>query len=380
MNQEIGKSPGERVLTAITALIALTAGAVSLRIAAAAGWQHAADATARGLLAWVNMLAVVAAHLLPAISRRLTLPQKCVAATLWLVCVMYTLQGQAGFRLASEHEASRQRAETVLQQAASPSAPRRDKVAILGEKVTLMDQLARLLPQQCSELCRARILARRASVEARIQALDAEADAETDQRQRQLRVELRAQQAQGDPLTSQVASALGISDEATTGATAVLFAFILEGVGALCWTILLPVNRPRATKDAAEETHLTGRHDDVEERKAEPEFDGCAPILSPRDSGGLARLATGDPKGHASADDGQGADQATRTVTIGVPREVSRVASDWEKVSAAVHDGKIRPTVNDVRRYLRCGQRHAREVTTYMKRYNGHATDLAAQK
>lgn len=368
MNQEIGKSPGERVLTAITVLIALMAGAVSLCIATAVAWQHAASPATRALLAAVNMFAVVAAHLLPAISRRMTLSQKALTCALWLVCLLYTLQGQAGFKLASEREAGVARAASVLMKVDSAEAPHRERAAILSDKAALTEQLSHLLPQQCSELCRVRIRAKRSGIEARIQALDAEAEASGDQRQRQLHAELQAQQAQGDPFASQLSDTLGLRDDATMGATAVMFALILEGVGALCWTVVFRIERSSAAIKNVQETTVAEADDGGGSLQSTTRVDrGVTAAGSSLELDELVTEDAGGSGGSALPDTRAEGEDLTREVLPRDPAQSARLDADYERVLSAVHNGNIRPVVKEVRGYLRCRQGHAHAVTKLVK-------------
>ena len=321
---------GARWRVPIASTLAVLTGSISLAIAVCASGQRGSTDVDRFLIAGAGVIAVLAAQLLPALGQGLALPKKCLCAGLWFVCVAYTLQGQAGFLLAAQERSGQARAEAVMKTSAVPPDRARDLPTILGEKARVTEQFAHGMPWPCTDTCTMRMQPRRVALEERLKALDAEADEAQDRRRRRVQVEVRAQQAQADVGGAHLATALGVTYGTTTGATALIFALILEGVGCFCWSLVL---MSRTSADPA-----------CPEAVTEADF--------PADAGSHAEPTNG----HEVAVTKQPSHEN------GAQSGVKRLDDDVTRVAEAVRDSMIPLTVAAVRVYLSCSQQRASEV------------------
>ena len=331
MNQTaILGGPGVRWRVPIAAALAMLAASASLAIAISASWQRSVTEADRWLIAGVNLIAVLAAQLLPALGQRLSLATKCVCASLWLTCVAYTAQGQAGFLLAAQERSGMARAEAVMAGEPLPPDTSRDLPTILNDKARATEQFAHTVQWPCADACAMRMQSRRAALEDRLKALDAEAEATQDRRRRRVQVEAQARQVQADVVGAHLAAALGVGYGVTTGVTALIFALILEGVGCFCWSLVLKsstsdhATRPEVDV-AVDSPEWAGSHDESL-RGCEADFNGAA------------------------------------SQELGAESSAHSLADDIARVADAVRDSKIALTVAAVRIYLRCGQQRAAEV------------------
>lgn len=223
---------------------------VGVLMAAAAAFERGATAADRALIVAVSCCIVLAAHILPAITRTLA------GRTLWVACLLLTAWGHAAFFTAAASRAGEARAAQV------PATSRASAVQ------TELDALqgSRLVAAVSADLAGAR--ARDASAHAALQrcmesgdmgcsrtraaaaAAQARADALADELvQARRAADLRAQMtgaaaehddaraaAAVDPVAAALSAATGVTPAALSTGVAILSAVVVELLAALLWS------------------------------------------------------------------------------------------------------------------------------------------------
>lgn len=242
----------------MTRRIAL-AGAVALSIigvgmAAAAAIERGASTVDRVLIVACAVAITLAAHLLPALTRR------AAGWALWAACVALTVYGHTMFFAAAGQRAGEHRALSVapseqsaalLEQlrstaARAPSAVAADLAAVRSRGAGAALQLTRCEREQPGRCAARRLVLQQAEQQA--QALQIEAD--EAHRAAGLRAELTAAAAQLDTRRSAAADGLGgLGADGVLLAMSVLSAVVVELLAALLWAeVLSPkVGRAEAT-------------------------------------------------------------------------------------------------------------------------------------
>lgn len=323
----------------IAMFLALLSSAGSILIAGVGGWQRGTVQVDQVLFAGVNILAALAAQFLPAVAARITALKRAACVGLWLVCMASTGLTHAWFLLAAQERAGEARAEAFTLAKGAPAPANRDRFAILSDRAGVSAQLARRPIRVCDGTCADRERFRRAALEDRLAALDAEAQAAADARQSGLRLQEQRQKAKEDLVGAQLAGSLGVSYSTSTWIMALTYALILEGVGCLCWAVVLRVETRTAFFPAAD-----CRHADTVKPFASTLLDGRAEsnVLKPAS-------VTESPL----SNEGESESNAPLSQPL---------RDDIARVTVAVHDSTIRLTVLEVRRLLRCSQAYAQQI------------------
>ncbi|MDR5879655.1 hypothetical protein [Caballeronia sp. LZ032] len=278
-------------------------------ISVLAGWQRGGWLSER--LVWVAMgvVLVASAHLLPALCRPAPVAVRAVGFVLWLGCMGAASFGHATFFLLSQLHAGEVRI------AAIPviSVPaHRTLTAVMADRVSVVSDLAVVNARHCIRDCSA-LWIRRASLAARLNALDAEA---TDVRRYQV-IEngnvARRDSARDDPVTARLAALRGVADMRLDLFVGLAFAAVLECTACLLWWIAM---QPR------QEAPRVTDHDGL-----------VSPIM--------VAVATG-----------READAPSVTTMTELEIEVSKLRRD-------IDAGIVRPTVASIRQYLNCSQARA---------------------
>ncbi|MBO2979037.1 hypothetical protein [Burkholderia pseudomallei] len=310
--------------------IGATSTAVSLSILA--GWQRGGTLAER--LAWVaiGVVLVISAHLLPALVRSWSLAVRSVACLLWIACMATTCYGHAMFFLLAQRHAGEQRAAVAVP-ATGPAPPERTLTAIMADRAIVTRQLTFTTARRCPRDC-AGLEARRATLSAKLDALEAEA---TDVRRWQAaadRVTAQRDALLADPVTARLAALLGTTVSRTDLLSGLAFAAVLEGVACLLWTIALRSRPVPPSVTAVMAPAMANRA--PEPMSNEPE-----------------------PDSHMSASD---------PVT---PLPVAKSSNpDLMQLVQDIAAGRVRPTVADIRRHLGCSQARAaalrRQLTAHL--------------
>lgn len=214
-------------------LAVLTTG-LSLMISVRAGLLRAEGGQDAWLWALFGAVVVLAAHGLPAACWS---KGRAPGVIMWGACIVFLLYTHANYFLTAQDLAGVRRA-TQVDISVSTAQPGRSLSAILGEKAQAMTRRAGLSLTTCTLSC-TRLKAQDAAMEARIQALNAEAEEARRWQEARDSREVRRQTLQRDPIGRRLAWLPGVTDETVTLVMALVFVLILEGIGGLCWFLVL---------------------------------------------------------------------------------------------------------------------------------------------
>lgn len=306
-------------------VLAVIATVTAICMSVLAGWQRGGWMTER--LVWVaaGVVLVMSAHLLPALARDASISIRSIGIVIWGACLVTTCYGHVTFFVLAQQHAGDRRVAFVTGDV--PNAPERTLTVVMMERATVMRELVSVSQRSCLRACTTRN-ARRMTLQARLDALDAEA---SDVR----RIEAQRDRATGladsrrvDPVTSRLAASIDTTAGRVDLLSGLLFAGVLESVACLLWTIAL---RPSAAQVPV--SSATPPHSAVVMQSLVPVTTGNDPVAH---SDRIAEVVQPAPSPVANATD----DEITRLV-----RDVAA--------------GDVRPTVADIRRHLRCSQARA---------------------
>ncbi|CAD6557059.1 hypothetical protein [Paraburkholderia metrosideri] len=302
--------------------IVLASGATGTAICMSvlAGWQRGGRLPERLVWVAIGIVLVIAAHLLPALTRTAPRPVRWVAGCLWVACMAATCYGHATFFLLAQQHAGENRAASVTPMVATFSGPSgRSLAAIMTERAKVTGALAVANTRHCARDCSA-VLIRRVSLAAQLDALNAQAD---EARRRQVTADRDAARRElllGDPVSKRLAATLGTSVTRIDLLSGLAYAAILEGVACLLWTVTLQ-SRTTAVVTPAAINPVALSHVSVSPSHAPIAVPGTESVTSP--------VPRGSPD----------------TEVMGLARDVAA--------------GHVRATVADIRRHLGCSQARA---------------------
>ncbi|MFC5428758.1 hypothetical protein ACFPTO_08075 [Paraburkholderia denitrificans] len=283
-------------------VLAAVATSTAVCMSILAGWQRGGWITERLVWVAVGIVLVAGAHLLPALCRSTPLLIRGAGTLLWMASMATACYGHATFFLLAQQHAGGLRAASVF---APPISPRRSLTIVMDERAKVVGQLATLRTRRCVHDCTL-LDGRRATLTARIDALDAEA-AEVRRAQAEAdRVMGQRDSAMTDPVTTGLATVTGMTALHLELVAGLGFALVLECLACLLWWIALPPDGWLAT--------VKNDHD------ASGEV-----VVAPPES-----LAT-----------------------------VTEPETEVTKLAREIEAGLARPTVADIRRHLRCSQAKA---------------------
>ncbi|KAE8758412.1 hypothetical protein FSO04_18630 [Paraburkholderia madseniana] len=324
--------------------LAIGATGTALSLSILAGWQRGGSLPERIVWVAIGMVLVTSAHLLPALLRNAPLPVRGTGSLLWGACLATACYGHTLFFVLAQQHAGELRALTVSAVPAPASA--RSLTVVMWERTTLMRQLAFAQSQHCPRDCSG-LEARRVTLGAKLDALDAEAN---DIRRQQVvddRVTAQRDALRADPVTSRLAVLLGTTTGRIDLLSGLVFAAVLEGVACLLWTVALRPPPAPAPVGAVTPPDITLRPEPVTD---------ATHVTQP--------AVTTFKSTHASATVSHGAMTANPAPQDDpvTPLPVAEPADDdVTQLARDVAAGRMRPTVSDIRRHLGCSQ--ARAVT-----------------
>lgn len=333
-------------------LLATLATGTSLWISVVAGAERGGLPVERAVWAAVGVVVLLGAHLIPALSRGTGANVRLPAMALWAVCMVSTGYGHATFFLAAQRHAGDVRAETLhrsTQAADTVPAAGRSLAEIARDQARVTQQLAVARNSRCATRCEL-LAVRRESLSAQLAAFDVES-AEARRREQAVdrmrvaneRQRAREEQARIDPVTARAADWLDVSRETVDLAVALAYGSVLECVACLCWLLALPTARrdsggrpqPSIMSDshvaAASHGPVTSSQSLGQEQHL-PDAASNAPVTP---SHAVEAAAT-----HPSRDGSAG--RVTNT--------------DLLLLTHAIVDGQVRPTVKEIRTFLKCSQ------------------------
>ncbi|MFM0526417.1 hypothetical protein PQR11_15700 [Paraburkholderia strydomiana] len=332
------------VIVAIT--IALLATAVSLGIAAYAGWLRGGTPLQRAMSVALACVAALYTHLFPTGWRAFSAPTRVAGAALWIVAIVAVTIGQMTFFIESQRDAGNWRAASVpvVKTTHPPDVPRvRNLAAIAEDRVQVVADLARIEAYRCMGNCQG-IAVRKARLAAQLVALDAEMtegkrhEAEDDrlvaqaERADALRSSLRV-----DLVVSQVAFWLGTTESRLELMQAAMFAVVLEGAAMMSWLLVARVWPPSASRGPVA---LSRAVQAMVVELDEPVYSATEPV----------EIATSEVAATVSEDD--------------------RVL---DEIHAEVAAGRLKPTQRAIRAFLECGQAAAGHFARLYRERSGGA-------
>ncbi|KWC67220.1 hypothetical protein [Burkholderia ubonensis] len=309
----------------ISGVIAATATATAIGLSAVSGIQRGGWESERALLIAMGVVLVVAAHLIPALTRGKPATARMIGFAMWAAAMAATCYGHATFFVFAASHAGDERASHVT---AEPVTASRDPVTIARDRAAVAGKLAQAEAERCRRTC-PELQARRARLAGEIQALDVERGVAARDLAARERVTVERDAAARDPM----AAALGCSPLLV----GMLFAAVLEGVACLCWTLALsPVERVtnHVTRDVTAPVTVT-------------------PVIKAAESP-TERIA------RACADSAP-AEKAAKPA----PPVVTEF--DLERTRAAVEANQLRATVIEIRKFLGCSQSRAAAIAKQLK-------------
>ncbi|EKS9798929.1 hypothetical protein QDD76_004922 [Burkholderia cepacia] len=342
----------------IALILALGATGTSAWISIVAGIERGGTSAERAAWAAVALVVLLAAHLLPALTRGEPLLIKLPALALWGVCLVGTGYGHATFFLAAQQHAGAQRAgavEPVQPGALPPVGSGRARDVVARDQARVTELLANARAEQCVSRC-APLRARREALAAQLAALGVEADmahrreqvADRAEAVRQL-VRARQDKARIDPVTSRVAQIFALSRDGVDLAIALLFGLLLECVACLGWLQGLP-------RRAA--TPVIESHDDKVTRDSSvmPSHIAVVSGHERAESPATVEVASHDAPALSSI-------SAPAADDLPVPESlVTVIESEALALANAIAAGQVRLTVADIRRHVRCSQAKAAQL------------------
>lgn len=350
-------------------LLATLSSGTSLWISIVAGVERGGLPVERAVWAAVGVVLLLGAHLIPALTRGTGTSIRVPAMALWAVCMVSTGYGHATFFLAAQRHAGDVRAATVhrstLATEVAPAAGR-GLVAIARDQARVTQQLAAARNSQCVSRCD-RLLVRRETLSAQLVALDVEA-AEARRREQAVdrarvageRQQAREDLARIDPVTARTAEWLNASRETVDLLVALLFGSMLECVACLGWLLALPPAR----RDAG--GHL--------QPEVMSDRDVTAASLAPVTYSQRFERERHAPD--AASNNGVTPSHAVEAAVTYASREgfSQRVKnSDLLCLTHAVATGQLRPTVKEIRTFLKCSQDKAMRLRRQFLEVMGEA-------
>jgi hypothetical protein len=303
-------------------LLAVMATGTAISMSVLAGWQRGGWLAERLVWVAIGVVLVAGAHLLPALCRSAPLSGRLVSVVLWIGCMAAASYGHATFFLLSQLHAGEVR---VLAVPVAHVPVHRELTAVMADRASVTTELARTDARRCIRDCPA-LQARRMSLAARLDALDAEA---ADVRRYQVIEDGNAERrvtARDDPVTARLATFCGIPETRLDLFAGLAFAAILEGVACLLWWVaLIP---------QAQESSVTDRHGGKHDVTAE-----------------TARVTTLTQSAAPST--------VHSTVPPVEPPTVPFPQSDLARLRHDIKSGAVKPTVAGIRQHLGCSQAKA---------------------
>lgn len=296
-------------MTRWTCVLAASATGTALCLSVLAGWQRGGAMAERLVSVALGIVLVASAHLLPALIREAPIIMRTVGGALWLACMATACYGHATFFLLAQRHAGELR--SAIAPVSAPAPVSRSLTAVMGERAEVMARLATANAQQCTGNC-ITLEARRVTLAAKLDALDAEADDIRRGQAADVRQMTRHDALATDPFTGRLAALLGTTVARVDLLSGITFAAVLEGVACLLWAI----------------------------------------ALQPRPALGIAAVVAPVTASHDSS-------HAPDNAPVPPLPEKRSVDSDLTQLMQDIAAGRLRPTVADIRRHLGCSQARA---------------------
>ncbi|MGF6872198.1 hypothetical protein [Paraburkholderia sp. MM5477-R1] len=301
-------------------LLAVVSTGTAVCMSVLAGWQRGGWLAEQLVWVAISVVLVTGAHLLPALCRSAPFSGRLVGFMLWLGCMAAASYGHATFFLLSQSHAGELRVSAVP---IVGIPAHRELTAVMADRASVTAELERADARHCIRDCQT-LHARRESLAARLNALDAEA---ADVRRYQGIEDSNAGSlatARDDPVTTRLATLCGIADTKLDLFAGLAFAAVLEGTACLLWWVTLIPQVP--------ESSATDRHGVAHDVTIE-----TAPVTT------LARSPTA----------------VQSTVPPVAPPTVRLPESDIARLRRDIESRAVKFTVAGIRQHLGCSQAKA---------------------
>jgi len=226
----------------------------------------------------------------------------------------------------------------------------RTPAAVAADQARVKQALIAARAMRCVTSCRA-LEARRESLSVQLAALDVEArealrnqDAVDRVRASADAVRMRAERARLDPVTARAADLLHIPQDSVDFAIAITFGGLLECVACLGWMLALASSASAAPVAAPGDTSRA------------IELVGNAP--QPATAVTHADMPQGDPP--AALETASSLGPTLDEIPSVAP--ASETDQDLMRITHAIAEERLRPTVKDIREFLHCSQKRAMEL------------------
>lgn len=284
-------------------VLAASATGTAICLSVLAGWQRGGWLAEKLVWVAIGVVLVTSAHLLPALCRSAPPVVRGMGSVLWVACMVATSYGHATFFLLSQQHAGEARIASI----AIAPVPHRSLTIVMQERGDVVSALARADARHCSRDC-GTLRARRVSLAARRDALDAEAAEVRRQEAINDRDAQRRDAIRDDPVTARLAVLLAVPSARLDLFAGLAFAAVLEGVACLLWFIALQSRQPVTIRTAVMES------------------------------------VTPPPVGNA---------------IVPADHAVTPAETEMTQLTRDIAAGLVRPTVSDIRRHLGCAQAKA---------------------
>lgn len=333
-------------------LLAVLATGTSAWIAVIAGVERGAQPFERTAWAAVGIVLLLGAHLIPALTNTSSRYVRVSALLLWVVCLLSTGYGHATFFMVAQRHVGDMRAAAV--QHAAPSSETlqpggRSLDLIAHDQARTTAALASVRNTRCALHCEA-LAVRGASLAAQLTALKVEAD-EAHRRERFAdraaaahdQLMAREDSERRDPVTAALADELQVPRATVDLIVALTLGWILEGVACLGW--ILALSKPSRVvshtgRQPVAASNVVDNYSNVPSRNQQ--VTGAVTAASNVVSNGAVTVSNAASR-HSRSESEGGAVITSRT-------------SELLQLASAITDGRVRPTVKDIRRFLRCSQ------------------------
>ncbi|MGA4215157.1 hypothetical protein ACI2UO_25405 [Ralstonia nicotianae] len=308
-------------------VLSIGATGTAICLSVLAGWQRGGSLPERLVWVAVGVVLVVSAHLLPALVRDSPYRVRAVAGVLWLACMATTCFGHLTFFVLAQRHAGELRAPAIP--VAELALPVRSLTVIMAQRASITAQLATANTRRCLRDCPMQE-ARRVTLTAKLDALEAEAGEIRRRQSADDRAKERRDALVADPVTARLAALLATTITRVDLLSGLAFAAVLEGVACLLWTVTLRSRSP------------------VTE---------VAPVVAPVTVNHPPVMASHGPESESHTQERGSHTPANEPVTS-LPATESP-DPDMTQLAQAVAAGQVRPTVADIRRFLRVSQARA---------------------
>ncbi|GJG99160.1 hypothetical protein [Paraburkholderia terrae] len=323
-------------------LLAVTATGTAVCLSVLAGWQRGGTLPERVVWVAIGIVLVASAHLLPTLVRGSPVTVRLMGYLLWGACMVTACYGHATFFLLAQLHAGDVRASAVTDDVTDiATRPARALTLVMEERATVTRELALARVQRCSRDC-ARLEVRRVTLAAKLDALNAEADEIRRLQAGRDRALAQRDALRADPVTSQLATSIGVGTARVDMLSGLVFAAILEGVACLLWTVALRPTSLLASVPVVSEAMPVANVTVVPQQ----------PVTASHTEEIVSREAVMDR--HAAVTGGHPPrdDPVTPLPDVSPDGDVTRLVDD-------IAAGRVRATVADIRRYLGCSQARA---------------------